>query len=324
MVFHFYKEPFESGEDLPAMDIRYINPFLHGSIEVLKKMTAISIVPGKPYAKKHDIAPGDVSGIIGITGDAVGSLAISFSQTCICSIVTSMLGEFYSEVTKEVVDAVGEFTNMVSGAARSRLEKEGMILYSAIPTVVFGKDHTVKHILNTPSIVIPFMTPHGNFFVDVCLRATAKEEDAVAPAPAGKDMEQAAARKAAGASKKTVQQAPAPRETTAGKGAAAKTAEPAKPPDLSKMTPEEKISYLRGLMERTGAMREEALQKLAKNPFMPMNERKKLNNAVSQYEASLKRLKLDIAAVDLLSGVDMNSEVTIKKHYQHYDGKKKN
>jgi chemotaxis protein CheX len=279
------------------MDVRYISPFLQGTTEVLKKMTAISIVPGKPYAKKHDIAPGDVSGVIGITGDAVGSLAISFSQTCICSIVTSMLGEFYSEVTKDVVDAVGEITNMISGVARSRVEKDGMILHAAIPTVVFGKDHTVRHILSAPSIVIPFMTPHGNFFVDVCLKTAAKKENAAPPSP----------------------------ETPAATGGtAAGPAKTVKTPDTAKMTPEEKIEYLRRMTERTAALREDALKKLAGNPFMPFTERKKLNQAVAHYEAAIKRLKLDISAVSLLSSIDMKSEVRIRKHYQHYDGKKKN
>lgn len=62
------------------MDVKYINPFLAGTLEVLNKMARIDAVPGKPHVKTDDAASGDVSGIIGITGDALGSLALSFSE----------------------------------------------------------------------------------------------------------------------------------------------------------------------------------------------------------------------------------------------------
>ena len=165
------------------MDVKFINPFLNGTQEVLKKMAFMDAVPGKPYLKKEETASGDVSGIIGITGDATGSLALSFSEKCICKIVSNMLGEEHPEVTKEILDAVGELTNMVSGASRTQLEKMGMAVYAAIPTVVHGQGHTITHILKSPSLVIPFSTAAGPFFIDVCIKTTeAGEKSAAAQA----------------------------------------------------------------------------------------------------------------------------------------------
>ena len=57
-----------------VMDVKYINPFLEGTIEVLKTMAFVNPKPGKPYLKKNNLAKGDVSGIIGITGTIKGSL----------------------------------------------------------------------------------------------------------------------------------------------------------------------------------------------------------------------------------------------------------
>ena len=42
----------------------------------------------------------------------------------------------------------------------------------SIPTVVAGKDHAVIHVLGGPSIIIPFETGDGPFFIDVCLNDT--------------------------------------------------------------------------------------------------------------------------------------------------------
>jgi chemotaxis protein CheX len=176
------------------MDVKYINPFLNGTLEVLKKMAFMDAVPGKPSLKKDETALGDVSGIIGITGDAIGSLALSFSEKCICKIVSNVLGEDHREVTKEIIDAVGELTNMVSGASRTQLEKMGMSVHAAIPTVVHGQGHTITHILKSPSIVIPFSTAAGPFFIDVCIQtpetgekfAAAQAPSQASPGAAGK------------------------------------------------------------------------------------------------------------------------------------------
>jgi len=152
------------------MDVRYINPFLEGTVEVLKTMAFIEPRPGKPYLKTGNNAQGDITGIIGLTGKVKGSLALSFSEACILKIVSNMLGEDKVKIDHEIKDAVGEITNMVSGVARKKLEALGLLVIAAIPTVVAGKDHSVSHVLGGPSLIIPFETDSGAFVVDVCMK----------------------------------------------------------------------------------------------------------------------------------------------------------
>lgn len=150
------------------MKVEYINPFLRATQHVLKTMAFTDAIAGKPYVKKDQVAGGDVSGIIGITGETDGSLSISFSESCICFVVSNMFGETIKELNKEVEDAVGEITNMISGDARRELAEQGMALQGAIPTVVSGKNHKVTHMAKGPSIAIPFSTKAGHFVVEVC------------------------------------------------------------------------------------------------------------------------------------------------------------
>ncbi len=138
------------------MDVRYINPFLNATINVLKTMAFVEITPGKPFLKKDHVAYGDVSGIIGITGDAQGSLSVTFNIALIRQIMRNMLGEEIEEVTNDVRDAVGELTNMISGDARRMLGEEGLNLSAAIPTIAAGKGHSIKHVVSGPVIIIPF------------------------------------------------------------------------------------------------------------------------------------------------------------------------
>jgi chemotaxis protein CheX len=151
------------------MDVKFINPFLEGTVSVLKTMAFVEPEPGAPYLKKDSVARGDVSGIIGLTGAAAGSLALSFSESCILKIVSNMLGEDIASINGDIKDAVGEITNMISGVARKHLEAMGLNITAAIPTVVAGRNHSILHVLGGPSIIIPFKIDAGPFVVDVCL-----------------------------------------------------------------------------------------------------------------------------------------------------------
>ncbi len=147
-----------------------INPFLEATVSVVKTMALVEPVPGKPYIKKGNSAVGDVSGIVGITGMTEGSICLTFSKSCILSIVSKMFGEDQKEINEEVKDAVGELTNMISGDSRRRLEAIGYCFNGAIPSVVSGKGHEIKHITKGPILSIPFSTNHGNFTVEVCFK----------------------------------------------------------------------------------------------------------------------------------------------------------
>jgi len=153
------------------MNVEIINPFLKATTNVIKTMAFTDVTPGKPFLKKDGVAGGDISGIIGITGETDGSMSISFSESCICGIVSNMFGESITAINSEVEDAVGEITNMISGDARRELAEKGHVLKGAIPTVISGKNHTIKHMSNGPTIAIPFTTAGGHFTVEICFNA---------------------------------------------------------------------------------------------------------------------------------------------------------
>jgi chemotaxis protein CheX len=146
------------------MKAEFINPFLKATINVLSTMASMDPKPGKPGIKEGETARGDITGI---TGHAEGSMSVTFSEECALAIVRNMTGEDLTELNEDVADAVGELTNMISGDARSQLQKMGYSFTAAIPTIVRGKNHTVKHIATGGSTVcIPFSTEHGYFWVE--------------------------------------------------------------------------------------------------------------------------------------------------------------
>ncbi|MGB9697825.1 MAG: chemotaxis protein CheX [Thermodesulfobacteriota bacterium] len=147
-----------------------VNPFLSATVHVLKTMVNLTPVVGKPYIKKESSTRGDISGIVGIIGDTEGSLCLTFSKNCILYIVSKLFGEEQQEINEEVKDAVGELTNMISGDARRRLEEIGYHFQGAVPSVVSGPNHEIKHITKGPILAIPFSTLAGNFIVEICFK----------------------------------------------------------------------------------------------------------------------------------------------------------
>ena len=152
-----------------VMDASLINPFINATMNVLETMAFTKCKANKPYVKKDDRAQGDVTGVIGLTGLANGTVAVTFDEGSILKIVSNMFGEEIKELGNDVSDAVGELTNMISGNARRELEEQGKVFHAAVPSVISGKSHVIKHYSDGPKIAIPFDTENGTFTIEVCI-----------------------------------------------------------------------------------------------------------------------------------------------------------
>ena len=148
------------------MKSEFINPFLDAAVNVISTMAMLQPEAGKPFLKKDKTASGDISGIIGLTGDMKGAIVLSFSTGAACKIVGSMLGEEYTELNADISDAVGELTNMISGDARRRLAEMGNNFEAGIPTIIKGKGHEIESITKGPVVAIPFDIDGNKFVVE--------------------------------------------------------------------------------------------------------------------------------------------------------------
>lgn len=143
-------------------------PFIKATIEILGTMAGITAKAGAPYVKKSLVAKGDVSAIVGVTGDKVGTIAVSFTRPCAIALVRGMLGDDIQDIMQDTQDAVGEVANMVSGQARASLVEMGITLQGSTPTVIMGDNHIIRHITTNPVIAIPFSADSGEFTVEFC------------------------------------------------------------------------------------------------------------------------------------------------------------
>jgi len=138
------------------MDVKFINPFVIAAQTVFKTMLNIELVLGKPSLKNAKHTTADVTGIMSMVGDRKGTIALCFQEKGALFVFNSLMGDKASSISPEVVDAIGELTNIVSGQARKEFEKNDVNLKASIPMVVVGQGVETSFITNLPIITLPF------------------------------------------------------------------------------------------------------------------------------------------------------------------------
>lgn len=148
-------------------NVEYINPFIAATVKALEVMAGIQPKRGKLFVKTDRAASGDISGVIGLAGEAVGSVAVTFPEALARRVYAAMVGEEADGLHEGVRDAVGEIANMIAGGAKAALTKEGYQFRIAIPTIVVGKNHEIEHKGQGPCLVVPFEVDGDTFWVEV-------------------------------------------------------------------------------------------------------------------------------------------------------------
>ncbi|MFQ3236188.1 MAG: chemotaxis protein CheX [Paraglaciecola sp.] len=151
------------------MNVEFINPFITALVNVVGMMGHTELTSEKPQIKNNVVSMGDISGLIGMVGPKTkGSLSITFEKSLALRIMQRMLGERKKEIDEEVIDMVGEMTNMVSGGAKTELSKKGYEFDMATPMIVSGTNHSIDHIHDGHVIIIPFNSDSGKAFIEIC------------------------------------------------------------------------------------------------------------------------------------------------------------
>jgi len=153
------------------MRAEYINPFILGITTTFETMVDCPLTRGVPRLRGGDEVLHDVSGVIGMSGQAVGTVVLSLSTSVALKAASTMLMQEMTEINADVIDAVGELTNMVAGSAKSKLEE--LQLSISLPTVITGEGHVVRFPSDVTPICIPFQSQWGPVKLEVCLAPVA-------------------------------------------------------------------------------------------------------------------------------------------------------
>jgi chemotaxis protein CheX len=150
------------------MNVSFVNPFITATVNMFKTMINLDVKPGMPRVKTEPFPTYDISGIIGLSGEAQGTIALSFPKVMALRLVSQMLGTEIKVVGDELCDGVGELANIVAGNAKQGLANFKLSI--SLPNVVIGKNHMLRSPSGLPSIVVPFASTLGSFAMEVSLK----------------------------------------------------------------------------------------------------------------------------------------------------------
>ena len=151
------------------MNVDYINPFVSSVVNVFRTMLDLELFRGQLLVKTTRQPRYDISGIIGLSGKAAGTIVLCMERELARLTTQSLLDtEIRSaQITEDVIDAVGELVNIIAGGAKAQLAQYEMSV--SLPTVITGKGHCIDFPRNTKPICIPFACQAGYLDVEVGL-----------------------------------------------------------------------------------------------------------------------------------------------------------
>ncbi|MBF0197426.1 MAG: chemotaxis protein CheX [Planctomycetes bacterium] len=151
------------------VDVNLINPFIAATTNALEMMAMVKPERKKVYLKTDNVLIGDISGIMGLSGDVSGSIILSFEAKTACKIVGNMLGASYDTIDDDVKDGIQEIVNLVAGQAKTMLADTEYHFQISIPTCIIGANHQVNHKKGVPCVVAEFDLEGSPFTLEVSI-----------------------------------------------------------------------------------------------------------------------------------------------------------
>ncbi len=151
------------------MIAEYITPFIDSTRSVLDTMLQMKTEFGKPEMRASiPSANHDVSGIISMSGDVIGSVVLGFPMDSAVKMVAKFVGMEMAPDSEDFSDAIGELVNMISGGAKAKFEGKSVSI--GCPSIVIGSGHIVQSPKDSMCIAIPFSCESGRFEVEVSIK----------------------------------------------------------------------------------------------------------------------------------------------------------
>ncbi|MGM0664219.1 MAG: chemotaxis protein CheX [Thermodesulfobacteriota bacterium] len=152
-------------------EMEYLKPFIENTVSVIQTMTSGTAEFREMYFSNAFRIFGDISGIIGLSGDAEGTVVLTFYWALAWRIISKMMQVQEEAINAELIhDGVGELINMISGSTKKNFVGTHYHYELSLPTVVVGSGHQIGHPEGASIAILIFDMDNSSFAVHVCLK----------------------------------------------------------------------------------------------------------------------------------------------------------
>lgn len=152
-------------------ELEYLTPFAKNTCHILETMASLATQFKEVYFSNSIRIFGDVSGIMGLSGNAEGTLVVTFYWDLAKMVVARMMGMKEGDVDAELIhDGVSEIINMISGSTKREFVGKPYHFEITLPSVVVGPGHQIGHLQDTSVAVLIFQVEDQSFALHVCIK----------------------------------------------------------------------------------------------------------------------------------------------------------
>jgi chemotaxis protein CheX len=137
---------------------------------VFETMLGVTLKDCEPT--REDNAPVHSEGVValvGLAGDWAGTGAFRCSAGMAKKVSGLMLMQEFASVDQDVLDAVGEITNMILGNVKTTFEETLGPMGLSIPTVIYGRNFITRSVGRCEWSVIPFELDGDSLEIQISL-----------------------------------------------------------------------------------------------------------------------------------------------------------
>ena len=137
---------------------------------VFETMLGTQLLDREPTREADSSVHSDgVVALIGLAGEWAGTGAFRCSAEMARKVSGLLLMQEFAAVDQEVLDAVGDITNMILGNVKTVFEETLGPMGLSIPTVIFGRNFTTRSVGRNEWTVVPFELDGEVFEIQVSL-----------------------------------------------------------------------------------------------------------------------------------------------------------
>ncbi len=143
---------------------------------VFETMLGVTLTDREPVREENAPIHSDgVVSLVGLAGDWAGTGAFRCSAEMAMKVSGLMLMQEFTAVDQDVLDAVGEITNMILGNVKTTFEETLGPMGLSIPTVIYGRNFTTRSVGRSEWTVVPFELDGDSLEIQISL-AKRKEQ----------------------------------------------------------------------------------------------------------------------------------------------------
>ena len=165
------------------MEIRAVKENIVKDIAVatetlFKTMVAMDLKYNSSSLAEETHIDTDISGFVSFMGKYHGTIGIFCSKEFALKIASSMLMEEMAEVTADVIDTVGEISNMIAGNVKTKITENYGEMELSVPIVMLGngtktegtEKALISHYTKEPWLLTNFSLDDDTFNVGLLLK----------------------------------------------------------------------------------------------------------------------------------------------------------